>query len=208
LHSPDVEYDLKMAKVLIAHSLVSQDPQQYVLLYEDELTYYRASSVARGYAQAGADAPRAEQGCGTRKWRRIAGSLDVCSGRLFYWQRDAFDSKTLLRYYQAVEAQVRQVYPQVEVIFMALDNWPPHFQSDLLDKLAKSQSKLRLLSLPTYAPWTNPIEKVWHKLYGEVLHLHEHVNDWKGLQGRVEDWLAQYADGSSSLLHYVGLLPD
>jgi hypothetical protein len=40
-----------------------------------------------------------------------------------------------------------------------------------------------------YAPWTNPMEKVWRKLYQEVLHLHDFRDDWEALKREVERWL-------------------
>ena len=67
--------------------------------------------------------------------------------------------------------------------------------------------RVELLWLPTYAPWTNPIEKVWRKLYQEVLHQHRLVAEWPKLIARVTRWLAAYARGSMELLHYVGLNP-
>jgi transposase len=42
---------------------------------------------------------------------------------------------------------------------------------------ALAPSKIVLVPLPTYAPWTNPVEKVWRKLCQEVLHLHEFVDE-------------------------------
>jgi len=86
------------------------------------------------------------------------------------------------------------------------DNWPVHFHEEVLAAL--SGSKIVLVPLPTYAPWTNPVEKVWRKLYQEVLHLHHFGDDWDGLRRAVEQWLTQFADGSVDLLRYVGLCPD
>jgi transposase len=64
---------------------------------------------------------------------------------------------------------------------------------------------VRLLRLPTYAPWTNPIEKVWRKLKQEVLHQHDFGDDWAGLQQAVQGWLAWAAP--ADLLRYTGLRP-
>jgi transposase len=190
--------------VWAAKALVATDPQRFVLVYEDELTYYHRPSVAQGYVLANTDAPRADQGWGSKCWKRVAASLNVSDGQLIYWQRSAFDAKTMLGFYQTVEA----AYPKAEVVYMALDNWRTHFQADIVSQMASKGSKLVLLSLPTYAPWTNPVEKVWRKLYAEVLHLHEQVNDWPSLQASVQEWLEQYSNGSTSLLRYVGLYPD
>ena len=123
-------------------------------------------------------------------------------GRFFYWQRKPFDRWTLIRYYQALEA----VYPEAEVIFVVQDNWPVHFHDDILAALVGT--KIVLVPLPTYAPWTNPTEKMWRKLYQEVLHLHDFTDRWSELKTEVGDFLDQFADGSTELLRYVGLCPE
>jgi transposase len=201
VHSPDPAYLSKRARVRWAWHEVQQDPERFVLLYQDELTYYRCPTVCCDYAPAGSDAPRAAQGTGYNTSRRIAGCLDAYTGRLMCWQRSAFDHQTFLRYLQAMEAR----YPGAERIYIALDNWPVHFQPDVLAALQKS--KITLLFLPTYAPWLNPIEKVWRKLKQEILHLHRYSSRWKDLQERVEAWLIQYDRPAPDLLHSVGLSP-
>lgn len=202
VHSPDAQYASKVARLQSAWQEVQADPEHVVLLYQDELTYYRCPTAAPDYVAQASDAPRAAQGTGYNSSRRIAGSLDAHSGRLICWQRSAFDHATFLRYVQAVEA----AYPQAERIYLALDNWPVHSQPEV--RAALQHSKITLLFLPTYAPWLNPIEKVWRKLKQEVLHLHRYQSRWKELQERVEQWLSQYEKPSPGLLRYVGLLPD
>jgi len=202
VHSPDPEYDQKMAVLQTIRELVAAEPQRFVMVYEDELTYYRRPTVAQGYAVQGSDEPLARQGLGANLSQRIAASLDVMSGALFAWQRKHFDRWTLIGYYQALEAR----YPDTECIFVVQDNWPVHFHPDVLAALAGS--KVVLVPLPTYAPWTNPMEKVWRKLYQEVLHLHEFAERWGELTTTVGDWLDQFADGSPELLRYVGLCPN
>jgi hypothetical protein len=64
---------------------------------------------------------------------------------------------------------------------------------------------IHLIWLPTYAPWTNPIEKLWRCLKQDVLHLHRYQDDWQGLRARVDAFFAQFATGSPDLLRYVGL---
>jgi transposase len=63
-----------------------------------------------------------------------------------------------------------------------------HFHADLLAALPP---QITLLPLPTYAPWSNPVEKVWHWLYAEVLHLPEFTDGWPELWDLVDAWLAQ-----------------
>lgn len=201
VHSPDPLYGLKAARLRAVAAQVQAAPDRLVLLYQDELTSYRCPTVACDYALRGSDEPRAAQGTGYTSSRRIAGCLDALTGRLFCWQRAAFEHETFLRYLLAVQA----FYPLAEQIFIALDNRPVHFHVDVLAGL--KESKITLVFLPTYSPWLNPIEKVWRKLKQEILHLHRFSSRWKQLQQRVDDWLTQYSQPSSALLRYVGLSP-
>lgn len=201
VHSPDADYDLKLAYVQAAFHQAQNNPSQVVFLYQDELTYFRRPTVARAYASSGQDAPRALQGYGANTTRRIASVLNALTGQLTAWQRQHFDRHTLLRFYQAVQ----DTYPLASVIYIVQDNWPVHFHPDVLSALR--HTRICLLRLPTYAPWTNPHEKVWLKLYQQILHLHEQASDWASLQQRVQDWLDQFQHASPDLLHFVGLLP-
>jgi hypothetical protein len=201
VHSPDPNYDLKLAYVQAAQTLVETEPARYALLYQDELTYYRRPSLARDYGLHGSEAPKVTQGYTRNRQRRIAGSLDVIKGTFIAWQRSRFDRHNLIRYYRDLEA----AYPDVEVIFLVQDNWSVHFHPDIL--LALADSKICLLRLPTYAPWTNPVEKVWLRLKQELLHHHDFEDDWPALQFAVQDWLDHCDQDPVDLLHYVGLFP-
>ena len=200
-HSPDNDYDLKLSYIQSAIALAQSHPQGYALLYQDELTYYRRPSLARAYAQQGSKNPRAVQGHTTNKKRRIAGALDIVSGQFFAQQRSSFNRKRLIAFYRDLE----QAYPDVETLFLVQDNWPVHFHPDIL--LALQTSKICLLRLPTYAPWTNPVEKVWHRLKQQLLHQHPFQDDWLGLQQAVQHWLEHCDDDPHDLLHYVGFSP-
>lgn len=200
-HSPDLAYDTKLAAITAAQLLAHAHPEAVVLLYEDEFTYYRRPSVSRAWAPQATDAPRADQGWGSNKRRRIAACLEATTGRVVAWQRHRFDRRTLARFYAAVAA----AFPAAEVIFVAQDNWPVHTHPDVLAALPP---QIQLLPLPTYAPWTNPVEDVWRYLNQDLLHHHDFGDDWLGLQAAVTTWLAQWRDPSSRLLHLVGLWPD
>lgn len=199
LHSPDLAYGAKLERIAQALKLAQGEPDRYVLLYEDEMSYYRRPTVNRAYGLAAQDDVRAWSGLRSNTRRRIAACLNVLSGQVTAWQRSSFAIPTLLAFWRAVQA----AYPDAKTIFVALDNWPVHFHPRIMSAL--SQSRIVLLPLPTYAPWTNPVEKLWHKLYREVLHLHPFADDWLALQAQVEAWLASFAHGSSDLLRYVGL---
>jgi transposase len=201
VHSPDPFYDLKLAYIDSANALVSRQPQRYVVLYQDELTYYRLPTMARDYALMGSKNPIASSGYGSNRKRRVAACLNPQTGAVFAQQRSRFTVQALIKFYQNLEV----AYAHTERIFIVLDNWPVHFHPTL--SLALQNSRIMLLRLPTYAPWTNPVEQVWRKLQQDVLHLHRFADDWSGLQAAVESWLQQWTDPSPELLRYVGLTP-
>ena len=100
---------------------------------------------------------------------------------------------------------VRAAYGPEPAITLIWDNWPNH-HLDVV-QAAAAIHRIRLLYLPTYAPWTNPIEKLWRWLKADVLRLHAHSDAWTTLRARVTEWLTQCAYGSRALVRYVGLEP-
>lgn len=200
-HSPDPDYDLKLAYIAQAQRQVLRQPEAMVLLYQDELTYYRRPSVARAYAPMASKEPKAFQGYTTNKKRRIAGSLNWYTGQFHTQQRHRFGVEQLKRYYQHLES----LYPDAQTIYLVQDNWLVHRHPTLLAFF--QTSRIVPLFLPTYAPWTNPTEKVWLRLKQDVLHLHPFGDDWQALQDRVLVWLTRWLLPSSELLHSVGLSP-
>jgi transposase len=199
LHSPDPDYDKKMQAVRAARLEAGRLPGRVVFVYQDEFTYYRRASAARAWHQRGGPGRYAFQGHGKNGKKRLIGALDAVDGRLLCWQRCDAKVGTLKRFYKALQS----AYPEAERIYVAQDNWPVHFHADVVRSL--EGTKVRLLRLPTYAPWTNPIEKVWRWLKADVLHQHDFGDDWQGLQQEVADWLAKWAGPSPALLRYVGL---
>lgn len=201
VHSPDLLYDQKMADITNARILAQMAPKEVVFLYQDEFTFYSRPLVGRCYQAKGGKGAKATGGA--LKTRRIAGVVDVATGAVIVRQRDRFTVQEMARFFWFVEKQ----YPDADVIYMALDNWPVHFHGFVRDYLAAKHSRIQLLPLPTYAPWTNPMEKVWLKFCREFLSQHPHGMCWQELKDGISDWFADLREGSAELLHEIGLLP-
>jgi hypothetical protein len=159
------------------------------------------------------------------------GTLDAADGRVLHRRRRALEVATLVGFYREVAA----AYPEAERIDVILDNRPVHFHPDLLVALQPQECPfpfprpgnwpsepspeevakwgelhlpIRLVPLPTYASWLNPIEKLWRWLRQAVVHLHPWADDLPALYAAVDAFLARFADGSGAggdLLRYVGL---
>src|SRR5262249_4593227 len=73
-------------------------------------------------------------------------------------------------------------------------NIPSH--PDVLSAVAE-HPRIRPVWLPTYAPWLNPIEKLWRWLRPDLLKMQRWVEDWSqvkqrvGLLGSVCAWLCR-----------------
>jgi transposase len=202
IRSPDPEYANKQAAIEAALAEAARDPAEVIVLYLDELTYYRRPSKAPAYARCGHDQPLAREAPGSNTQTRIVGALNARSGQVSYLQRSKVGKAALVTFY----AQLRETYPQAAKIYVVQDNWPNHKLPEVLS--AMEQHRIMPLFLPTYASWLNPIEKLWKWLKQRVIHLHPFANDLEELRKRVRDFLEQFLSGSTDLIRYVGLLSE
>jgi len=222
IHSPDPHYRAKMEWVQLLRELAQRQPGQHVLLWLDEMTYYRQPTL--GYAWAGAEQPRAERSYRSNTAWRIVAALNPENGVVHYHQGSHITVPTLMEFYTGLCH-----YYAGKQLWVAQDNWPVHFHPGLLAYLQPQEAPfpphlsrtwaqipkpkphpdplpVQLVPLPTYAPWCNPIEKLWRWLRQDVLHLHPWADDQEELHRQIDLFLAQFAHGSSELLRYVGLL--
>jgi transposase len=202
VHSPDPLYNQKQEAIARARDLALQAPGDVVFLYMDEHTANLRPRVGRTYESVGAKGRKATGS--TSRIIRLAGALDVATGQVITRRRMTFPVQEIYRFFYYVE----QHYPDAKIIYIALDNWPVHFHGYVRDNLARINSKIRLLPLPTYAPWTNPIEKFWLKLNREFMNQHPYGCDETALRAALDLWLDKHREESAALLHEVGLLPD
>ena len=226
LHSPDPHYQAKLEWVRLLQGLVQHLPGQHVLLWEDELTYYRQPSLSYAWEGEG-EQPLAERSYRSNTPWRVVAALNPGNGAVHYRQAAHITVPTLVEFY----AQLCAHYPGQQ-LWLVQDNWPVHFHPQVLAALQPQETPfpwhlsrfwahlptpqprpvplpIQLVLLPTYAPWCNPLEKLWRKLKQEVLHLHRWGDDLEELRRQVARFLAQFANGSRDLLRYVGLLvPD
>ena len=201
VHSPDLFYDVKLARIRAAYQQMQQDPTRVVLLYLDEHLVGRYPTVARCYSSTGAPGMQARQYAGYNSMLRIIGCLDAGSGAVLAKRYGSVTVNNFLKFLQLVEAQ----YPDAEVIYIALDNWSVHINERVLPALQARQSKIQLLFQPTYAPWTNPMEKVWLRFNEDVSHMHPHWAKWQPWRLRIDDWIAQVRPPSQAMLQATGM---
>jgi len=225
IHSPDPAYQAKLARIGHFKAMVREDPTHCILLFSDEVTYYRQPTLAMGYEEAGGKGPLARRSYRRNTATRVVATLNFLTGQVTYLQASRIGVRELVRFYE----MLCSCYPWAHRIYLVQDNWPIHFHPDVLAALEPQQSPwpwnrpdnwrikpnpkakqlnlpIQILTLPTYASWTNPIEKLWRYLKQEVLHLHRLADDLLHLRHQVLSFLGQFDAGSDELLRYVGLL--
>lgn len=228
LHSPDPDYFAKRLLIEACFQEVLRSEGKAALVFLDEVGYSRQPSLAQAYEEKGAPQPLAPRSYRSNTETRIVGVLDPLDGRVVFHQGAHITIPTLVAFFQ----RLRNVYSERERLYVVCDNWPVHFHPDVLVALepqefpfplhlpqswsteptAKAKRKwsdwklpIRLVTLPTYAPWLNPIEKLWRWLRQTVIHLHRLADDLETLRDRSIRFLEAFASGSSDLLRYVGL---
>jgi len=200
-YSPDAAYREKEAQLLQVLGQVGRQPKKKVALFIDEMSYTRWPPPSSDWCgQAPAPRPLAERKQSRYQRYRVVAALDAKSGRVIFRQESRISGEVFSRFLR----QLDQAYPKAQTIYVIWDNWPVH-SSDVVKQTLAELPRLQVVSLPTYAPWLNPIEKLWRKFRQEVDYLHELAGDWKQLRERVQQFFTQFAPGSTDLLRYVGL---
>lgn len=202
LMSPDPDYHAKGTRLAEALADAQQDPTHVRLLYVDECSVYRQPTLAPAWWPVGAtQEPTVPRSLRSNVCRRYVGALDAVTGQVTWLERARMRVPSLCTFLEAV----RQAYPD-QHLSVAWDNWTVHRHPRVLETADRLQ--IDLLWLPTYAPWTNPIEKLWRWLRQDVIHHHQVAEEWDALRHLVAAFLDQFARGSPALLRYVGLVPD
>ncbi|MCS3634919.1 hypothetical protein GGP57_002252 [Salinibacter ruber] len=225
MRSPDPDYEEKRQYAAERLQEARTDPD-VTLLYLDECGYEKIPSLDRGYEAKGEKQPTAAPSQSSNQQMRVAACLNATTGTVHARRAEETGRQVLLDLYR----EVVDCYSGARVIYVVQDNWPVHYHADIIGQLepqqwpwpfkvpgnwpevssgatAKDPLPIQIVGLPTYAPWLNPIEKLWRYLKQEVVHLHQEEN-FAPLHDHVDAFLDQFADGSQHLLRCVGLLPN
>lgn len=200
-YSPDPEYAAKEAYLYRCLQAAAAAPGEVVALFLDEMGYQRWPQPATDWAPGPPFPPPVTRPAGTNQQWRIVGALNALNGRVDYLDNYIVGRQQLSALYRRLDG----VYAEARHIYIIQDNWSVHRHPEVLEVLA-GLPRLEVVWLPTYAPWLNPIEKLWRWLRQDVLKLHRWAADPLTLRQYVRAFLDQFATDSHELLHYVGLL--
>ena len=200
VRSPDPAYRPKLAWLEAVKRQVKQLPQQYVLLYQDEFSYYQQPRGTRCYWSQGQSSPKHYYAVGQNELTRVGAVMDSLTGQVLYLQGDKFGVAKMVELYQLI----RQNYPHQQ-LFVAQDNCPFHKHPTVMATVR--DLNIVPVFFPTYASWLNPIEKLWRWLRADVLAGHDLAHSLPKLRQTVVHFLNRFSTRSPALLRYVGLLP-
>jgi transposase len=228
VRSPDVDYAEKLSRIQQVLATARETPETCVVVYQDEFSFTLQPTVAKDWAETGTKDPLARQSHRSQETCYGIGALNPHTGDVVYQQVKRCTVVALHTFY----THICHRYPKAERIYLIQDNRAIHFHANLIAALMPQEvvfdkptppnwtgkpSKqigtlaelpIEIVQLPTYASWTNPIEKLWRWARQAVIHLHRLSNDWTALQEKVIDFMERFKGGSEELLHYVGLLPN
>lgn len=201
-YSPDPEYKRKLRRLKRCLHKASKDPDRVVLVFMDEMGYSCWPDPARDWiGEVPLPPPVADRQKSDNHLWRIVGVLNARTGQVNYLDGYIVGRKKLIEMYRLLA----RTYAKAERIYVVQDNWSIHTHDDVLEAVM-AYPQIQPVWLPTYAPWLNPIEKLWRWLREEILKLHRLAGDWQALRHRVNGFLDQFVKGSVALLKYVGLL--
>jgi hypothetical protein len=237
IHSPDPQYREKLAAVESFREQAKRSRGRELALFTDEISYYRQPEPSRDYEERGSKyQPLAGRSQHSNTLAREAGALNPSTGEVIHHGASRLGVKEMYRFYQQiVEAypRARRIYLMEDNwpvhfhpnLLCHLEDQQTGFQlnvpstwrtAKVLERSRRTRESLKksellpiqIIPLPTYAPWTDPVEKLWRKLRQEFLHLHRKADKWEELKRGVKDYLDGYRAGSRELLRYVGLAPE
>lgn len=228
--SPDLQYQAKLDYIEAIKKRVKASQGREILLYLDECNYYRQPTLTNAWTCSDEKQKKVRRSYRGETITRVLGVLDGANGRVMIDQAPKISVSDHASFYK----RVREAYPHATRIWIVQDNNPVHFHPNLLCALEPQESPfpfilppnwsetpkewavkrfgqwklpIQLVQLPTYAPWCNPIEKLWRKFRQDFYHLHRSIgdDDLPTLRAKAQEFFEQFAHGSAELLRAVGL---
>lgn len=139
IHSPDPKYRTKWEQILRAYQEAVTHPEEVIMLFPDEFTYYRRADIRHSWQRRGRRQHRRQQRAGANTKARITAVLNALTGQVLYRQRHKIgQQKELMEFY----AQIRAAYPQLQRIYLVQDNWPIHKLPAVLQAATDNQLTL------------------------------------------------------------------
>jgi putative transposase len=166
VHRPD---PLRQAKLRALRQLLTDLPANETAVFQDEVDVNLNPKIGSMWMRRGQQAEVETPGDNAKRY--LAGSMNWRTGRLLVTEGGKRDGALFVRHLE----QLRQRLRRYRVIHVICDNARFHQGSKckrLREYLERWGHRIVLHYLPTYAPETNPVERVWWHLHDEITRNH------------------------------------
>jgi putative transposase len=180
----DPAYAYKLGKI---RRLLRELPAAEVAVFQDEVDVNTNPKIGSMWMWRGCQAEVVTPG--TNEKRYLAGSLNWRSGELILTEGQPHQGRNTELFLAHLD-ELRRRLRRYRVIHVICDNAKPHQARRVRKYLAEHEGRVVLHYLPTYAPQTNPIERVWWHLHEEITRNHR-CRTMDELLDTVFEWLVR-----------------
>jgi putative transposase len=179
---PEGASKLRRIRALLRHL-----PPHEIAVFQDEVDVNTNPKIGTMWTKRGQQAEVVTPGTNTKRY--LAGSLNWRTGELILSEPGTKRNADL---FLAHLDELRRRLRRYRVIHVICDNAKFHVPErchKVRDYLVKWGHRIKLHFLPTYAPQTNPIERVWWHLHEEITRNHR-CKDIEELLDLIVEWLS------------------
>ena len=142
-------------------ALRESPPEGWDILFEDESDIHWLPLIASSWTKKGHQVHVRTPGNNDKRY--CFGAVDYHTGESYFRLSRKKDSKSFLMFLKQLMSR------SSKKIIMVLDNYSIHKTQAVRDFIKEHADRLKLVFLPTYSPWLNPIELFWRHLKKRVL---------------------------------------
>lgn len=165
----DPHYEEKRLAIRLA---LAQKQTEHPVFYQDEVDIDLNPKIGADWMRKGQQKRIATPGQNQKHY--LAGALHSDSGKIHYISGSSKSSDLFI----SLLVTLRRAYRRAKTITLVLDNYIIH-KSRKVERWLEKNTKFRLVFLPTYSPWLNPIELLWLSLNETITRNHRCRYMWQ-----------------------------
>ncbi|EAU9842305.1 IS630 family transposase [Salmonella enterica subsp. enterica serovar Typhimurium] len=162
-------------KRLVIDQALAQEQTAHPVFYQDEVDIDLNPKIGADWMPKGQQKRIATPGQNQKHY--LAGALHSGTGRVHYVSGSSKSSDLFISLLETL----RRTYRRAKTITLVADNYIIH-KSRKVERWLEENPKFRLLFLPMYSPWMNPIERLWLSLHETITRNHQCRYMWQLLK--------------------------
>lgn len=162
-------------KRLVIEQALAQARTDHPVFYQDEVDIDLNPKIGADWMPKGQQKRIVTPGQNQKHY--LAGALHSGTGRVHYVSGGSKNSDLFIKLLETL----RRTYRRAKTMTLVVDNYIIHKSRKVARWLAENK-KFRLLFLPTYSPWLNPIERLWLSLHETITRNHQCRYMWQLLE--------------------------